>query len=152
MECRYILSKFADYLDGDLRPAEQRLVDRHVAQCPSCRRELEALRRFLDDCNEFMACPRPAYSFRHLRARMAAIEPLQEIAAFLPRLKVQGLIPRAAVAMMFLLMVGITPGSLRNTRQLYAFMKSPFSMHTARIDEAYREYLDAPAEEEQEEA
>ena len=141
MDCRNLQGKFTDYVDGDLRPAEGRMLERHLASCPACRQEYEALKWFLDDCHEFLVAPGPAYSFASLRARMAAVKPLEEVVAFLPRLRVHGAIPRYAVALLFMILVGSTPSTYSSTRTLYASIRSPFAQHKERIDEAYEEYL-----------
>lgn len=141
MECRYIQSRLASHVDGDLSPGGRREVERHVAVCAECREELVALQRFTDDCREFLVFPGPAYSFDALRARMKAIEPLEEIAAFLPRLRVMGTVPRFAVTLLLMILIGGTPFTIRNTRMLYVAMKTPFTRHMDKIDEAYREYL-----------
>ena len=140
--CRLIQSKFAGYVDGDLRPEERRLVQEHVGSCAECEGAFEELRSFLGEVEEFLVHPGAAYSFETLRVRMAQIEPLEEIVAFLPKLKVQRTIPRFAVAMMMLVLVGGGgPFSLRNTKELYTAMKSPFKVQKAALEETYREYL-----------
>lgn len=142
MDCRYVQSRFTGYTDGDLRPAERRCLEQHMSECPACREELAELRRFVSDCHEFLVHPGPAYSFEAIRARMAAIEPLQEIVAFLPRLRVNGLIPRLAVAMLVVLFVSGTPFSLRNTRQVYTAVKLSFASHAEQWDEKYQQQMD----------
>ena len=143
MECRHIRSKFAGYADGDLYPQERRLVERHTADCDECRMELEAMSGFLNDCHEFLVCPEPSYSFERLRARMATVQPLDEVVAFLPKLRVHGAFPRFAVAALFLLFVGSGPLTARGGRQFVSLMKSPFSLRTAQLKEDYLDRLDA---------
>lgn len=148
LECRYIRSKFTGYVDGDLYPAERRMVDSHVAECSACRAELAETRHFLRMCHEFLVCPAPAYSFEALRQRMAAIEPLQEVVAFLPKLRINAAIPRFAVAMLLMLIVGGAPFTLRNTRHLYSMMRSPFAERVDQVDDAYQDRLDEQYREE----
>jgi anti-sigma factor RsiW len=46
-ECEHVHGLMSDYLDGELAPAEQDRVERHVAICPRCWRVLGNLRRTL---------------------------------------------------------------------------------------------------------
>ncbi len=142
MECRMIQSRLTGYLDGDLRPSERRWVDEHLKECPACRDELAEAKRFLQDCHEFLVCPGPAYSFEVLRARMASIEPVQEIIAFLPKLRINAFIPRFAVAMLALLLVGGTPFTLRNSRHVYNNVRLSFEDRAAQWDDTYQDRLD----------
>ncbi len=141
MECRHVRIKLPGYLDGDLLPSERRPLEDHLAECPECRAEWEELRGFTSTLQEFVVCPGPAYSFEALRRRLATIEPLEEVVAFLPRLRVNGLIPRFAVATLLLLLVNGGPFALRNSRQLYTAMKIPFSERHGQIDDSEK-YLD----------
>ena len=77
-----------------------------------------------------------------MRAKLAFVDPVEEVRAFLPQLKVQGIIPRMAVAVLFLVLVGQVPFSVRSTRQIYAAAKTPFNERSAAWDEDYQEQLD----------
>jgi len=143
LECRHIRSKFTAHVDGDLSPGEARVVAQHVARCPQCASELAEVRRFLELCHEFVVCPAPAYSFEALRRRMALVEPLEEIVAFLPKLRINATIPRFAVAMLMMFIVGGTPFTLRNTRNAYLAMRTPFAQRLDQVDDKYQDQLDA---------
>jgi hypothetical protein len=141
--CRQIQSRFAGYLDGDLRAEEKHHIDKHVETCTECATAFGETQSFLGEVEEFLVHTGPTYSFETLRLRMAQIEPLEEIVAFLPKLKVQHTIPRFAVAMLVLVLVGGGgPFSLRNTKELYTAMKSPFKVQKTAIQDTYREYFD----------
>ncbi len=142
MDCRQIQSRFTGYVDGDLRPAERRSIERHVAACAACREELAALRCFLSDCHEFIVHPGAAYSFEALRARMAAVEPLDEVIAFLPKLKIGGFVPRLAVATAMMLLVSGMPQTLRNSRQVYNAVRLSFAAQTTQWEDKYQDQLD----------
>ncbi len=43
MKCNEAIDKFADYLAGELDPAERREMDAHLAGCPACATELRGL-------------------------------------------------------------------------------------------------------------
>jgi len=45
--CHDIDALLDEYLDGSLPPAERSLVDAHIADCPACRSQAEALRALL---------------------------------------------------------------------------------------------------------
>ena len=143
MECRHIRSRFTGYVDGDLHPQERRLVEGHTAGCAGCREELAALSGFLNDCHEFVVCPEPSYSFERLRARMATIQPLEEVVAFLPKLRVHGAFPRLVVSALFLLFVGSGPLTARGGQQLMSMVKSPFNLRSDQLEEGYLDRLDA---------
>ena len=102
MHCRQIQSKFAGYVDGDLHAVERQLIQEHIGRCTECEAAFDEFRLFLGEIEEFLVHPGPAYSFEALCVRMAQIEPLEEIVAFLPKLKVQRAVPRFAVAMLVL--------------------------------------------------
>lgn len=55
-ECLKFKEMVPDALDGELTPAGREEFDRHLAACPSCRREFEAAERTLA---VFAAVPRP---------------------------------------------------------------------------------------------
>lgn len=142
MDCRQIQTRFTGYVDGDLRPAERRLVEKHVADCEPCRTELAAMRAFLSDCHEFLVYDGPAYSFESLCARMAAIEPLDEVIAFLPKLRINGFVPRFAVAMTMLMLISGMPQTLRNSRHVYHAVQLSFASQTKQWDDKYQDQLD----------
>jgi hypothetical protein len=45
MRCEEIENRFSPYLEGDLEPAERRVIEDHLQECVRCRQELELLRR-----------------------------------------------------------------------------------------------------------
>lgn len=141
-DCRYMRIKFAGYADGDLRAEERKQVDHHVAHCAACAKELADVIHFLNTCNEFIVCPGPMYSFEQLRLRMATIEPLEELVAFLPKLRINASIPRFAVAMVFLFLAGGTPFTLRSTKVIYSAMRVPFASRVAQMEDDYQDRLD----------
>ena len=116
MECREVHLRIPAYADDDLRPGERRLVERHLAGCPDCQEEAQEVSRLLDTCHEFLVCPGAGYSFEALRVRMADITPLAEIVAFLPKLKIEGTVPRLAVTALMILLVGLPALSARTAR------------------------------------
>lgn len=137
MDCRQIQSKLPGYLDGDLFPAEQRLLGAHLERCMECKAAWLECRAFLQTCDEFLVYPEKAYPFSSLKRRMADIEPIEEVIAFLPKLQINGAIPRFAVAVVLLLLTGALPTSLQGTRDAYAAMRSPFTHHADRLEAAY---------------
>ena len=142
MECRHVQSKLTAYVDGDLHPAERDSTAAHLAQCPACREELAEVRRLLSDCREFLVCPGPAYSFETLRRRMAQVQSLDEVAAFLPRLRIHHTAPRFAVAMLFLVLLLGTSLPLRHARMVIQAAKSPFKERFAQCQPEYIEQMD----------
>ena len=142
MRCQQIRSQFTAYADGDLRPPQRRRIQEHVTSCRACQEEFEGLNYFLNASRDALECPGPLYSFQVLRARMDSIAPLQEVVAFLPKLRVQGPVPQFAVAALLLAITLAAPLLQRTGRQTYAAAKTPFNEQLARIDETYEDYFD----------
>ena len=129
MDCRVVRTRLADLIDGHARPAERRALEAHLGQCPDCREEWSAMRAFLADCDECIVCPGPAYSFDALRVRMATVQPLEEIVAFFPKLRINHAIPRYAVAAVMLVLVCASPSTLLRARQCYSALRTPFQTY-----------------------
>ncbi len=49
MNCQETRSLLNDYADGELEPADVTTVEKHLAECPACLHELEALRTLLGE-------------------------------------------------------------------------------------------------------
>lgn len=60
VKCRQVQERLSDYLDGGLERQEGASLERHVANCPDCRRCLETLRRTIELCRELPALDFPA--------------------------------------------------------------------------------------------
>lgn len=141
-DCRHIRSKFTAYLDGDLQNAERETVDAHLRDCVDCQAEFAAFREFLLDCDEFLAAPEPSYTFDGLRARMADIEPLAEVIDFAPKMHVHGAVPRFALSVVLMFLIGGLPGALRHSREVVHQLRSPLVDYQARLDRRIEESLD----------
>lgn len=141
-DCRHIRSRFTAYLDGDLRNAERETVDVHLRDCADCQADFAAFREFLLNCDEFLAAPPPTYTFDSLRARMADIEPLAEIIDFVPKMHIHGAVPRFALSVMLMVLVGGLPGALRHSREVAQQLRSPIIDHEARLLQRIEETLD----------
>ncbi len=142
MQCQHAQSKLAAYVDGDLAPGPRQMLEGHLAECPACAEELRAVRKLLADCQEFLVCPGPAYSFDTLQRRMARVRPLDEVVEFLPRLRVNPVIPRMMVAALFLLLVAGSLLPLRLARLTVQSIQSPFELRKAQCAPEYQEVLD----------
>lgn len=153
MDCQQVQSRFTAYVDGDLRPAEERWVKQHLERCAACQEELAAMRRFLGDCHEFLVHPGQSYTFEQLRVRMATIEPLEEIIAYLPKLRINNFIPRFAVAMVFMMLVSGAPYTLRNSRHVYDAVRLSFKTQADQWEDTdtYQEKMDRQYREQQQE-
>lgn len=60
MRCQVILEMLSPYLDGALDPAEQQVVQKHLASCPSCRAEYEELKNCVTLLQELPEIAPPA--------------------------------------------------------------------------------------------
>lgn len=139
LDCRNIQIKLADHVDGDLSPSTQRVLEAHLQQCPDCEIVWHEYRAFLQNCDEFMVYPEPAYPFAALQRRMADIEPLEEIIAFLPKLQINHMIPRFAVAIIVMLITGTLPATFQGTRQAFTAIRSPYLHHAATLESVYED-------------
>lgn len=72
-ECRARLDQVFAWLDGELRPAEARAVERHVTTCESCGGLAEDLRRAIAACRAAGDCRVPTSVHRLARARARAL-------------------------------------------------------------------------------
>lgn len=142
MDCRSMQSRCAAYLDGDLPPGARMEAERHLASCDECREALESLRDFDAACREALAFPGAPYAFSALRKRMAEIVPLDEVTAFLPHLKIQGAIPRFAVAVLMLMLTGGASGALRHCHVVYTAARQPFLTLAEQCEDSYQDHLD----------
>lgn len=151
MECRDICRTLPALMDGDLRPGPEAEVHRHLETCPGCLAEWEALRADMALADAALAYRGVPLSFDGLRARMAAIEPLEEVLRYrLPKLKIPGTAPRFVAAMGLLVLLAGVPYALRHTRQVYTSVKTPFAQQeetlAAALDEGRFPWDEAPAE------
>lgn len=134
MNCRNIRRTLTALADGDLRPAVEGEVRNHLAACPDCTAEWESLQEFLGLSDNALAYEGEALSFEPLRARMASIEPLEEVLRYqLPRLRIPGAVPRFATAMVLLTLLAGVPYAFRHTRQVYVAVQSPFEQQEATL-------------------
>ncbi|HNT89185.1 MAG TPA: hypothetical protein PKL84_15090, partial [Candidatus Hydrogenedentes bacterium] len=106
--------------------------------CAGCREEFAAHRHFLATCDEFLVPEEPAYSFAELRRRMTDVEPLAEIVAFVPKLRIRGPVPRFAVSCLLMLLAGGLPATFRFSRDMYHQARDPFLAYKARVEDQYK--------------
>jgi len=134
MECRNIRRNLPALLDGDLRPEPARAVRLHLDACPGCAAELLDLQEFLRTSDEALVYQGAPLRFDALRARMAAIEPIDQVVRYqLPKLRIPGAVPRFAVAMLLLAVLAGVPYAFRNTRQVYTAVRTPFEQQEATL-------------------
>ena len=58
MRCENVLIRLDPWRTGELEARERKVVERHLAECPSCRDELEKITRFAETAPALMgACP-----------------------------------------------------------------------------------------------
>ena len=56
-QCREIFANLSDYLDGELAPDGCDQICRHIEACPTCVAFIQDLKRAIDRCRSFDACP-----------------------------------------------------------------------------------------------
>lgn len=134
MTCQYIRRDIPALIDGDLRPRRREEVCRHLATCPACAAERDALETLLKTSDEALAYQGAPLSFRALQCQMKTVDPLEQVIRYqLPPLKIPGTVPRFAVAMVLLLVAAGPVYTYRHTRQVYTAVQTPFAAQEATL-------------------
>ena len=134
MECRSIRRTLPALIDGDLRPEPEDVVRRHLNSCPACAAEYAELQDVMGISGDALAYRGDPLSFSALRARMATVEPLEQVLRYqLPKLRIPGAAPRFAVAMLLLAVLAGVPYAFRHTRQVYTSVRTPFAHQEATL-------------------
>lgn len=109
MSCDPIRERLSEHLDGEVPPGDLAAIERHLASCEACRRELAGLRRVSAELGRLAHRKAPAHLAASIRDRIArerlfAAEPpgRKRPLRLYPWLKGMGL----AVAAVLVLMVG----------------------------------------------
>jgi anti-sigma factor (TIGR02949 family) len=50
--CTRVLTRLQKFIENEFSPAQRREIDRHLAGCPDCRREYEAMRSLIDTLDQ----------------------------------------------------------------------------------------------------
>ena len=143
MNCSAIQSRIADLADGHLSPDGRRRVEEHLSGCAECREARADMQVFLDACHAALSHPGPSYTFADLRARMASIEPLDEVIQFIPKLRADHGFPRFAVAMVVAVLVLGAPSALRHAWAIHGAIKTP-AFQFERVAKTYETYVEDP--------
>lgn len=143
-ECRRIRSRFTDYVDDSMRATERAGIEAHLAECDTCRGYFGEHVELLQTVEDVLFAPEPTYTFDDLRVRMAEIEPVREILAFVPKMRMQAPIPRFALAFVMMTLVFGLPTALRCSREMACQLRRPSMTYEARVDQKLDE-IDDPA-------
>ncbi len=142
MNCRITQGKMLEYIDGTLYPSERSDFELHLCACETCRELYREMKVFSDTCAEFIVYPGKPYSFNTLRARMATVRPLDEIVAYIPKMRAPGLAGRFATALLLLVFVALLPSTARTSRETCTAIRRSFTEETAKWEPEYQEALD----------
>ena len=83
--CRKLLLEISRYLDGDLTPARQRMVEQHVRACACCGTMAARLRRTVAACREEGGRRPPRDLMSRAKARIRALVANSGLRASTPR-------------------------------------------------------------------
>ncbi|HET9038701.1 MAG TPA: zf-HC2 domain-containing protein [Gemmatimonadales bacterium] len=74
MECREVIERLWEYLDGELAAKEAAAIGRHLDECPTCHPHCSCDRTFLLVIRRSLAAPYPAPAAlaKALRLRLAS--------------------------------------------------------------------------------
>ncbi|MCC6143873.1 MAG: zf-HC2 domain-containing protein [Candidatus Hydrogenedentes bacterium] len=147
MECRHIRMNLPAFLDGDLSPDSRWIVEDHLEWCPACAEELADLNDFNAGARLCLECPAPAPEFHTIQTRLHTIDPLEEVVAFLPRLKIRRAVPRLVVACFFLFLAGGSQYLLRHAWQILAQGRVAVETHRLDLEARLADALDPQAAE-----
>lgn len=136
MNCSVVQRKFTALFDGDVPGLERQDVELHILVCAACRAAYREHSDFLKTCDEFVVCPGPPLPFAALRERLADIEPLDEVLAFVPKLRIHSAYGRLALASIMLLFATGMPVSWRGTRHFCDSLTAAVELNRYQIDEA----------------
>src|SRR6185369_7724221 len=50
--CTRVLTRLQKFIENEFSPAQRAEIDRHLASCPDCRREYEAMRSLIDTLDQ----------------------------------------------------------------------------------------------------
>lgn len=142
MNCKITQGKMIEYIDETLYPGERSDFELHLCACENCRETYREMKAFSDTCAEFIVYPEKPYSFNALRARMATIQPLDEVVAYLPKMRAPGLVGRFATALLLLVFVALLPSTVRTSRETCTAIRRPFTEETTKWEPEYQEALD----------
>ncbi len=142
MNCKQFRSKMMDYIDDALYPNDRSDAEIHLCACETCRNTYLEIKTFSDTCAEFVVYPDKPYSFKALQARMATIRPLDEVVAYLPKMRAHGLAGRLATALLLLVFVALLPSTVRTSRETCAQVRRPFVEGRAKWEPEYQQELD----------
>lgn len=140
MTCRDIRRDITALIDGDLRPRRREEVCQHLATCPACASERDALEKMLESADQALGYQGQPLSFSALQSQMKSIDPIEQIVRYqLPPLRIPGTVPRFAVAMLLLLVAAGPMYAYRHTRQVYTAVQTPFISQEATVMAALEE-------------
>lgn len=142
MQCRHVQMKLPAYFDGDLSPAAIGEVDEHIRSCETCRDEFHTVQALFSDCRAVLTSVQPTYTFDSLRLRMAQVRTLDEVVAFLPKLRINHTVPRLTVAALFLLLFVLSDVPVRHFRTMYHAMQRPFNARAEQWKPEYQDQMD----------
>ncbi len=124
MDCSEIQADFVRYMDGDLSEEERLQVELHVAECYSCREQLDELARILEVCGDVMEHPCPVDRFDELTERLASVEPPYTPVPRRPELRRRELLRKLAVAAVIIAALAASPLLVKGARLLFSPVQS----------------------------
>ena len=134
MICQHIRRDIPALIDGDLRTRRREEVCHHLATCPACARERDAVESLLAASDGALQYPGAPLSFHALQAKMKTVDPLEQVIRYqLPPLKIPGTVPRFAVAMLLLIVAAGPIYAYRHTREVYTAVQTPFISQEATV-------------------
>ena len=97
MDCHEAIDLLGPFTDDELKPAERELIERHLAGCASCRRELGMLERLSSTVRRVGGFPLPDGLADRVRARLASEE--RQTSSAPSRLRSLSWLPRQPLAL-----------------------------------------------------
>ena len=120
MECSELRTEFVGYIDGDLSDEERLRVELHIAQCYSCKEDLDELGRLLELSGAALKHPCPADRFEELKERLASAEPTYNPMPPRRKLRVREVLYKLAIAAIIIAVIAASPFLIRGAIRLFA--------------------------------
>jgi len=129
MNTRHVSELYTDYLDGTLNGASRQAMTAHLAECPRCAAELQALRQVIGQVQALPTVPVPDGFTARVQARVSGLprpRPAWGIPAFAGGVALAGLI-------VALVMINAHPGSLQQAKVTPIPTPTPLSLDAAKL-------------------
>lgn len=109
MECKVAERKMLAWLHDELPLHQRAEIAEHIAACAVCAERAASLQEILDAGQTALKYEGPCYSYHQLQTRMHQVTAMEEVYAWVPKLRVIHPVPRFALAMFLMGIMLLSP-------------------------------------------